>query len=386
MNLFPLMRQEWRALFGDGAVLLTVFGGVLLYSFLYPLPYLRQTPRDLPVIVVNLDNSQTSRRLEYLVDASPSVHLVRRAGSLDEAERLLVGEKLAGILVIPENFARDLLIGRRPTLTLAGDAGFFLVYGKVVEGMGGAAKALAAELAEQPRPWKQAVASQGGPGQAIGLDLAPLFNPGMGYLTYVIPAVYLLILHQTLVIGSGLVSAGQRGRRAASPGAATATDALATLMSRATLFVGIYWLLALYYFGASFDLYHIPHLGNPAQLHLLLAPFFFAAAFLGISLGLLLPRREVVTLVVLVSSMPLIFLAGFIWPPAAIPGPLTALAQAVPVLPAISAYLALNHLGADFSDIGRPFSILCLQALAYGALAWFLLWRDLRTKKPPEDR
>ena len=157
-------------------------------------------------------------------------------------------------------------------------------------------------------------------------------------------------------------------------------------MTRATLFAGIYWLLALYYFGASFELYHIPHLGNPAELHLLLAPFFFAAAFLGICLGLLLPRREVVTLVVLVSSMPLIFLAGFIWPPAAIPPSLTALGQAIPVLPAIFAYLALNHLGADFSDISRPYAILCLQVMAYGTLAWYLLWQDHKTKKPPEDR
>lgn len=388
MNLLLYFKQEARALCADSAALLTVFGGVLLYSFLYPLPYLHQTPRDLPLIVVNLDNSQASRRLEHLVDASPNVRLARRAASTAEAEQLLVAEKMAGILVIPENFYGDLLRNRRPTLTLCGDAGFFLVYGKVVEGMNGAAGALSGELALHKHALlNNSPAFSGTAGQQpIDLELVPLFNSGMGYLTYVIPAVYMLILHQTLIIGIGLVSATRRTQHRIREDSAAARYASNTLFARTSLFILIYWLLAMYYFGGSFDFYHIPRLAGPAELHLLLAPFFFSAAFLGICLGMLLPRRELVTLVVLVSSMPLIFLSGFIWPTAAIPPLLTALSKAVPVIPAISAYLALNHLGADFHDILEPWAILWLQTLLYGALAWYLLRRNLQTQKPPQSR
>lgn len=388
MNLLLYFKQEARALCADSAALLTVFGGVLLYSFLYPLPYLHQTPRDLPLIVVNLDNSQASRRLEHLVDSSPNVRLARRAASTAEAEQLLVAEKMAGILVIPENFYGDLLRNRRPTLTLCGDAGFFLVYGKVVEGMNGAAGALSGELALHKHALlNNSPAFSGTAGQQpIDLELVALFNSGMGYLTYVIPAVYMLILHQTLIIGIGLVSATRRTQHRIREDSAAARYASNTLFARTSLFILIYWLLAMYYFGGSFDFYHIPRLAGPAELHLLLAPFFLSAAFLGICLGVLLPRRELVTLVVLVSSMPLIFLSGFIWPTAAIPPLLTALSKAVPVIPAISAYLALNHLGADFHDILEPWAILWLQTLLYGALAWYLLHRNLQTQKPPQSR
>ena len=383
MRLASLIWQEWRAIFSDGAVLLTVFGGVLLYSFLYPLPYRHQTPRELPLAVVDLDPGQLSRRLQFLTDASPHVRLARSAANLAEAEELLTREGLAGILVIPENFHSDLLAGRRPTLTLAGDARFFLVYGKAVEGMSGAAAALGAELSMQPRPGGKAANPP--PQLAVGLNLSPVFNPGMGYLTYVIPAVFLLILHQTLLIGIGLISAGPWGQSPpTAPGAGGAV--LARGLVRLLSFVAIYWLLAMYLLGLCFDFYQIPRLAEAGELLLALLPFLLGAAVLGLCLGLLLPRRELVVLVVLLSSMPLIFLAGFIWPMEAIPAPLRLVGWAVPVIPGIRAFLLLNHFGADFPAIALPWATLWLQTAVYGSLAWYLLARKAKTTTPPESQ
>ena len=383
MSLASLIWREWRAIFSDGAVLLTVFGGVLLYSFLYPLPYRHQTPRELPLVVVDLDPGQLSRRLQFLTDASPHVRLARTAYSLAEAEELLTREGLAGILVVPENFHGDLLAGRRPTLTLAGDARFFLVYGKAVEGMSGAAAALGAELSTQPRPGGKAAAPPQQP--AVGLNLSPVFNPGMGYLTYVIPAVFLLILHQTLLIGIGLIGAGHD--RQSRP---DSDDAGRTMLARGLVrllsFVAIYWLLAVYLLGLCFDFYQIPRLAEAGELQLALLPFLLGAAALGLCLGLLLPRRELVVLVVLLSSMPLIFLAGFIWPVEAIPAPLALVGWVVPVIPGIRAFLLLNHFGADFSAILLPWATLWLQSLIYGGLAWYLLARKAKTTTPPESQ
>ena len=47
---------------------------------------------------------------------------------------------------------------------------------------------------------------------------------------------------------------------------------------------------------------------------LLAMPFLLSVIFLGMILGQLIPRRELATVVVLLSSLPLVFSAGFIWP------------------------------------------------------------------------
>ena len=44
MSWWDICKNELRAVFTNQAILLTVFGGVLLYSFLYPLPYTKQIP------------------------------------------------------------------------------------------------------------------------------------------------------------------------------------------------------------------------------------------------------------------------------------------------------------------------------------------------------
>lgn len=377
MTPFELVWQELRAIFTNPAILLTVFGGVVLYSFLYPLPYTQQLPREQRVIVVNLDGSQLSRQLERMVDATPQIRLSGRAGSLEEARKRFVSGEMSGILVIPDHFHRDLLQGNRPTLSFAGDASYFLVYGTVLEGMASAGGTLAAQvkvtrMIMSGQPASMAVEQH----SAIRLSLRPVFNPTMGYVNYVIPAVFILILHQTLIMGTGILGGGQNEQKNTLPAPYFRVAPAGTLLLvRATIFVAVYWLLCLYYFGFCFQFYGIPHHANMVELQLLILPFLLSATFLGICLGAILPRRELATLIVLLSSMILIFAAGFIWPESAIPKPLILVVQFIPVIPAIKAFLGLNQMGAGLNDILPLIIQLWLCTGLYGALAWYLLGR-----------
>ncbi|MFB2860499.1 ABC transporter permease, partial [Aeromonas hydrophila] len=46
LGFWDLLRLELRTLLADRAIMLTLFGGVFFYSFLYPQPYLHQLPRE----------------------------------------------------------------------------------------------------------------------------------------------------------------------------------------------------------------------------------------------------------------------------------------------------------------------------------------------------
>ncbi len=382
MSWYKLFKNELRAIFTDPAILLTVFGGVLLYSFLYPLPYAQQIPREQKVVVVNLDNSRLSRRLERMVDATPQVELTKRAHSLAEAQKIFICEKMAGIFVIPENFQRDLLLGKRPTLSFAGDAGYFLVYGTVLRGMAGAGKNLAAQVKVarmiiSGRARVQASKQY----QAIKLNLRPVFNTTMGYVNYVIPAIFILILHQTLIMGTGILGGGQNEYDIKNnDGYWRRVRPLQLILVRSAIFISVYWLLCAYYFGFCFSFYNIPRLADFAQLNLLIFSFLLSASSLGICLGLLLPRRELATLLALLSSMVLIFASGFVWPSSAIPLSVNAVIQFVPVVPAIKAFITLNQMGADFIDILPLVKQLLLCAALYFSIAWLLCRKKYWTR------
>ncbi|ENF8748498.1 ABC transporter permease [Vibrio fluvialis] len=373
MTLFELFKAELKALLTNPVVMLTMIGGVVFYSFLYPLPYSHQTPREQKITVVNLDKSQASYQLERMVDATPQVQVVQRDHSIEDAKHAFLDGKVSGILVIPEHFYKDLLLGKSPTLAYAGDASYFLVYGTIVEGLAQAggtlsAKAKVSRLVIDGEPMALAAHHY----SAMQSNLKPTFNPRMGYVDYVVPAVFVLILQQTLAMSSGLMVGTQKQGR----GYWSRVSPLRLILVRSAIIVAIYYLLSMYYFGASFTSHGVNTLASGGQLLTLLLPFLLSACFIGIWLGALTPRRELVTLVVLISSMPLVFSAGFIWPVEAIPTPLVWISKLFPSTPGIQGFLALNQMGAEWRQIAPQWTLLWLQTFAWGTLAW---WQFTRT-------
>ncbi|WP_447474934.1 ABC transporter permease [Vibrio harveyi] len=375
MTLWQLIKTELRSVMTNPVVVLTVFGGVVFYSFLYPLPYAQQTPREQPIAIVNLDGSQTSLTLERMVDATPQVKVVTRLHTIADAKQAFLNREITGFLVIPEHFYKDLMLGSSPTLAYAADASYFLVYGTVVEGLAQAGGTLGAQVKVSKMVIDGVPLSMASHDySAIKLNMKPTFNPTMGYIEYVVPAVFVLILQQTLIMAVGLQTGTQRHGR----GYWSQVPTGALLFARTLVFVAIYYLLSAYYFGFSFERLNVNHVANAGELLTLLLPFLLGCCGLGLWLGYLLPRRELVTLVVLVSSMPFIFLAGFIWPVESIPAPLLWFADLSPSTWAIKGFLALNQMGATWQQVAKHWTALWVLTVLWGGVAYWIAKRNTK--------
>jgi ABC-2 type transport system permease protein len=375
MNWKNLFISEFKMIFNDKALLLTVFGGVLFYSFLYPLPYKNQLPRDQKIVVVDLDKSHISRKFIRMVDATPEIRVSRYANSIVEAQFAIIEEDEVGMVVIPEHFTRDIFLYKNPTLAYAGDASFFLIYSKVIQGLVAAGITLAAEVKiVRKLTTGQAFATAKKQHTAVSLTLRPVFNPAKGYMNYVVPAVFILILHQTLLVGIGLLGGTQNEiNLAGKPGYWLKVPSWKLIIVRVLIFLLIYLILALYYFGFCFEFYGISRLAKPLTLILLTIPFILATSFFGICISQYLPRRELATMLVLLSSLPIVFLAGFVWPSNMLPKPLLYFSQLIPAIPGIKAFLQLNQMGAEFHQIKNLWLQLWIQVVIYGMLAMWII-------------
>lgn len=378
-----LIRSELFAIFTNIPLLITVFGGIVLYSFLYPLPYLNQVPEKQNVAIINLDQSQLSRTIVRMANATPQINVTQNVYTINAAKRLVTNNQVAGFLLIPKNFYRDLMLEKSPHLLFAGDASYFLVYGTVIEGLVRSTSTLTAQVKVTRMVAKgENIALAASQFTPIGLNLEPSFNPGLGYLNYVVPAVFVLILHQTLLIAAGLLTTGQLNDRERDESLTTRLNSYfliyptwQILCIRVTIMLVIYFILASYYFGFSFEYYDINRLANITDIISLLLPFLLSVIFLGILIGLIVPRKELVTLVVLVSSLPLAFSAGFIWPIESMPAFIKIIVQFVPTTPAINAFLRLNQMGATIESLLHLKAQLWGLVFLYGALSYLLMSR-----------
>ncbi|MGL5290961.1 MAG: ABC transporter permease [Vibrionaceae bacterium] len=348
LSFWQLVLCELKAIVSDKAIAVTLFGGVLFYSVLYPLPYLHQVPTEQQLVVVDLDHSSLSRKLIRHADASPKIQVIGQVGSIAAAKQLIESSQAHGLLVIPKGFRRDLFLGKGVTLSYGGDASYFLIYSAVVEGLvsagmdAGKQVQLLGMLAQGQNP-KLAKGSL----QSLTLNSVPAFNPSLGYTPYVVPGLFLLILHQTLLIGTGILGAGQWRKH----GYWHRVSCVQLVLGRIIAFLLIYLLLTSFYVGYGYYWYQVSTQASLGMVALWLLPFLLASAAAGIALSTLFTRRDLPTQVLLLISMPILFVSGFVWPIALIPEPLVLGSQFIPAVPAIMGMLELNQMGASWASV-----------------------------------
>ncbi|WP_300758555.1 ABC transporter permease [Janthinobacterium sp.] len=111
-----VFRREWarlRADFWDLGMLSWI--PVLLCGILW-LIFSAGIARDLPIAVIDKDNSTLSRQLTRWLDACPGIQVHEQVQASDQALQLLRERTVFGYLVIPDDFEKQLLGGRQATV------------------------------------------------------------------------------------------------------------------------------------------------------------------------------------------------------------------------------------------------------------------------------
>ena len=368
MSFITVFKHELKIIFTDIAIVLTIIGGVLLYSFLYPQPYSQQSISGLPISVVNMDKSDTSREIIFKLNATSQMSVARIDMSEQDAKDAIIRDEIKAIIVIPSHFKRDLLLHKSPAIAIGADSSYFLIYGGVLEG---AMKSVLTEVAtiKVGNLLKDGVPLSGAKEAyaPYSLNIINLFNAQNSYTQYVIPAVFIIILQQTMLIGLGILGGGVNERKEKQG------LTWMVMLSRVLIFGGIFFIHMLFYFGFSFEFFSVTHLASINDLITFGIPFLLASAFFGIFLGSLFSSREIATPAILFSSLPLVFSAGFVWPLEALPESLILISNFVPSTPAINGFLKLNQMGAEFSMVITQYSILWIQIVVYALLGYYFI-------------
>jgi ABC-2 type transport system permease protein len=304
--------------------------------------------------------------------------VVREDMSRQDALDALVANKIKALIIIPAHFERDLKLSHAPTIALGVDNSYFLIYGAVLEAsmksiMQEAGGVKAAKLLVQQVPM-QSVKKEISP---FSLNVINLFNRYSSYTEYVIPAVFVLILQQTLLIGMGILGGGINERmRRREDGYYMRAKVSQMIASRYLIFGGLFFMHMLYYFGFSFTFFDITHLADIGTLLAFGTLFLTASLSLGLFLGALFSEREIATPTVLFSSLPLVFSAGFVWPKEAIPAYIYDIALFIPSTPAIDGFLKINQFGAELSAVSTNALILLTQTVVYTILGYYFMKKN----------
>lgn len=354
--------QTLRAIAGDRYAMVAMIGAVLLYSVFYPSAYRHQVAGNLPIVVVDQDHSRASRALLQRVDALREVRIAAGAPDLPAARRALEAGEAEAIVLLPPGFERDILRGGQGQVVLLGNGAYL---GRSATALGGIAEAVTAYA-------REAAAAQGAfmgvpASPPVQVVHRPLFNTREGYGSSIVSGVSELIVHQTLLLGMGVLLGTRRqalGRRLQVAGR--------TLLGMAAAFWVIGLCGLLFYAGFTAWVQDYPRGGSLPGLLLAAGLFVAATVAFGLCVGSLFDTRERAFQYVTAVSIPLFFLSGLSWPAAMSPPALVALSKLLPIAPGMSAVVRANQMGASLTELAPALWNLVALTVLYGLLA---AWR-----------
>jgi ABC-2 type transport system permease protein len=354
-------KAEWRRVLGTRSAFSLIVLAPLVYGIYYPQPYLNQILRKLPIAVVDDDQSDLSRQIVETLDASGALSVAVRARTLAEARTAIDRGKAFAAVEIPADTERDVLKGITAHIPIYADATYLFIFRSTASGVATAIGALTSELVSRgARSDGSLVKAKLASLSPADVLLQPIFNPVGGYASYIVPAAFLLILQQTLLIGSAMLT----GTALAKGG-----GAFAGVFGRGIAHLTIYLPALALYLIVLPRIYGFSTLGHLPQLFALGAVFLLATSFMGQAVGAWFTRPENATLLLLATSLPQFFTAGFAWPREAIPDAAIALGRIFPADFAIDGLVRINQLGASIWEVAHDWLGLWCLALAYFALA-----------------
>ncbi len=371
-NACYIMRKEMRQVIKDEGVLMFFIVVPLVYPLLYSWIYNNEAVHEVPVCVVDESHSGMSRQFLRMCDAASDVRIAYYAQDLDEAKSLVSRQLVKGIYLIPSDFETRLLRMEQSTIVVYCDMSLMLTYKAIFQTaqtvtmeMG---KALKTKLGGHYTAREEAIAAQ-----PLAYDDVPIFNPQGGYGSSVLPAVLMLILQQTLVLGIGLSAGTARDEnpyRSLIPfNDARYSQTVPIVLGKAMCYFLIFAVMSAWLAAGVPKLFHFPQLATWQTLLTIMLPYLLACIFFGMMVSCMVKYRENVMLLVVFISVPLLFMTGVSWPQSNIPSYWQGVSWLFPSTFGARAFVRVNSMGASLSDVLTEYRILWIQAGVYFFLA-----------------
>ena len=372
-QLYAVMRNEYATIFSDKGVMLVMVFALLIYPTIYSLGYGAEVLRNVPVGVVDMSKTSASRKLVDAINMGPNTVVAYELSDMVEAQKKFYDRDIYGILYIPNDYEQKLLGGQMATVSIYLDASYMLMYRQAFQEMVAGINTTGAMVEFQRMIAKGANLPQAKAiTQPVIYESHSLFNPYLGYGTFVMPAIIMVIIQQTMLIGIGMIGGTWREfglYRKLCPAGRRRMSTLPIVLGRGLVYALIYAVTCTYILGLHYRLFHFPMNGATGAVMLFMAAYLAACIAMGIAVSTLFRYRENSLLLLLWTSIPVLMLSGVSYPRQGIPDWLFNLGQLFPSSHGVNGFIRIQTMGASIPEVFAEIKWLIILTVVYGGLA-----------------
>lgn len=377
-----LLRVEFKRIFSNNVLLAIFFGAPILYGVLFGYVYQQAKVVDLPIVIVDQDNTPTT---DKIIDAfgDNEVLLVKdlRFTPGNILEEMPV-EQYAAVVTFPSNFEADILQKRHPEVRVD------LNMANILNANTASNNIQAVLMTMNAGIEIEGLKKQGmHPNEAMGayesfkINFNKLYNSAGNYVTFMLPGLLAAIMQQVIFLALALVFARDFEDGYFGSLVKESKSALYHIVLKATpflLMLPVMWIIVslfIPYFKIDAAIYNFPMMVLATLLTL-------ASMFIGMLFSIAIPNQLKATELLMVISTPAFVLSGFTWPTLAIPDAITSVAQYIPLTQFLNGFRKIAFYGGDLSSIQTEISMLLLIILVtFLAMLALLQFKIFSTRK-----
>lgn len=367
LDTFFIWKDELKNVFKDSGVMIFFFLVPFIYPLLYAFIYNNEVVHNAKMVVVDQSDSYLSREYIRKVDATADVKVVAVCSDMEEAKRMMDAKEAYGILYFPSEFSKNIHKGKQATVSLYCDMSALLFYKAFLLATTEVSLEIGKELRAQNNP-SSTIEQEKITINPIPYESVALFNSQNGFASFLVPAILILVIQQTLILGIGMLGGTAREKNrfhSLVPVSRHFNGTLRIVFGKSLTYILLYVVVCIWALAVVPKLFSLPQVGEPWTVMLFVLPYLFASIFLSMTLSGFMTSRESPMLVFVFTSVILLFISGVSWPKEAIPPFWKAVGYLFPSTPGIQGFIRINTAGASLNEVAHEYHTLWIQAGIY---------------------
>lgn len=359
-EFLKLLKIEFRRIFSNNVLCAIFFGAPILYGILFGYVYQQAKVVDLPIVIVDQDQSPVSDKIIDAFEDNEALLIKDLRYTPGNIAEEMPREQYAAVITLPSGFEADILQKRHPEVRV--DLNMANILNANI-----ASKNIQQVLMTMNAGFEIEGLKKKGmhPAQALEsyesfkINFNKLYNSTGNYLSFMLPGLLSAIMQQVIFLALALVFARDFEDGYFENLVRTKKWSVYHIGLKATPFLimlPVMWFIVsqfFIFFNIEADIFNFP---------MLILTTFLTLASMGIGMlfSILIPNQLKATELLMVISTPAFVLSGFTWPSLAIPESINLIANSIPVTHYLSGFRKIAFYGGGISDILPELKILIL--------------------------
>lgn len=318
--LFNVIKREFKRIFTSSDLLLICLIAPLFYGLLFSYLYINKRPVDIPVGIINMDNSAMSRKLVRNLDASPELKIDKTYTSPLEAYEGIFENDLGAFYFIPRDFSANLKKGKSASAFNAANSSSFLISSNVLKNMNSISVAFTQKqfvklLVDKGYSYEAAKAAF----TPLKADIHYIYNTEMNYSDFLLPFLLFAVLQQIILVAVATTMSLEKTKGTLKDLYQTANGNFFYIIAGKAIpyiFLGIFLNLINIFIMFPIDSIYIQSVSG---FMLLSTAFIIAVTFFAVLISYLFRSPEFAMAVLMFYALPTVMLSGIAWPHHALP-------------------------------------------------------------------